>query len=211
MGHLRIGLSALFLCCCQMPNSGSGGTDSEPETSSTSTGGTSTADLPTDLDPEMTVTLSGVAEKGPLLAGSPVYALRVTPDGAIVPSPMPIKTHTTDALGHFSLPDVPSGPVVLAARGQFFWEPKQKTSSNTVTLRVLHRADGDNTTVNINVLTHIVDPRARKLMADGLDIEEAIAQAEHELVAALPIVPPDFSLENHVSEAQQTGLDTDDK
>nr|WP_276603091.1 thrombospondin type 3 repeat-containing protein [Nannocystis pusilla] len=102
------------------------------------------------------------------------------------------------------------GPVALLANGYHYDEIRGGPSMAPLTLRALHRVSGDATTVNIHVLSHLSEQRARMLIAEQVTVEDALALADAEVVAALGIGKPGFALAGAAAEASVLGPDTDD-
>lgn len=90
-----------------------------------------------------------------------------------------------DDLGNFSfgskLFEAPYAE--LTANGYFFNEVEGELSSGTLNLRALVDLS-DETTVNVNLLTHLKYQRIQKLIAEGVKFGEANKQAQKELFTA---------------------------
>lgn len=90
-----------------------------------------------------------------------------------------------DDLGNFSfgskLFEAPYAE--LTANGYFFNEVEGELSTGTLSLRALVDLS-DETTVNVNLLTHLKYQRIQKLIAEGVKFGEANKQAQKELFTA---------------------------
>ena len=154
------------------------------------------------------VDLHGAVQKGPFVLGSSVTASPL--DAKVAPTGLQFEVAADSDLGEFTIAGVPQGPVALLATGFHFDEVRGGRSLAPISLRALHVATADATTINIHVLTHISEPRARALFAQGTPLAEALADAETQTVAALQIGPPGLSLAAPASLASLLGPDNDD-
>jgi len=154
------------------------------------------------------VALDGVVQKGPFILGTRISASPLDDGGA--PTGQQFEASTANDLGEFTVQGLPVGPVALTAEGYYFDEVRAGLSGGPLTLRAVHHATVDATAVNLHVLTHLGEPRARALLAQGLTIDTALTQSTAELVAALGIGVPGFELAGPAGLASITGPDTDD-
>lgn len=152
--------------------------------------------------------LHGAVQKGPFILGSSITAAPLTAKGAAKGLQFEAAAHSD--LGEFTLVDIPAGPVALLASGFHFDEIRGGRSQAPIALRALHRAGADATTINIHVLTHVSEGRARQLLSQGTAIDDALAQAEAAAVAALKVGPPGLSLADPAAQASVLGPDSDD-
>lgn len=179
----------------------------------TATKTTSASDTTSTSEPEPTegggpLTLHGVAQKGPFVLGASISVSPLTNTGQPTGQQFEVPTHSDG--GEFSVDGVPLGPVALLANGYHYDEIRGGPSMAPLTLRALHRVSGDATTVNIHVLSHLSEQRARMLIAEQVTVEDALALADAEVVAALGIGKPGFALAGAAAEASVLGPDTDD-
>ncbi len=179
----------------------------------TAAGTTSASDTTSATEPEPTggggpLTLHGVAQKGPFVLGASISVSPLTDTGQ--PLGQQFEVPTSNNAGDFSVDGVPLGPVALLANGYHYDEIRGGPSMAPLTLRALHRVSDDATTVNIHVLSHLSEQRARMLIAEQVTVEDALALAEAEVVAALEIGKPGFALAGSAAEASVLGPDTDD-
>lgn len=179
----------------------------------TAAGSTSAGDTTSSSDPEPTggdapVTLRGAAQKGPFVLGASISVSPLTSTGQ--PTGQQFEVPTQSDVGEFSVDGVPLGPVALLASGYHYDEIRGGPSMAPLSLRALHRVSDDATTVNIHVLSHLSEQRARLLIAEQVTVEDALALAEAEVVAALGIGKPGFVLTGTAAEASVLGPDTDD-
>jgi len=189
-------LGLVFAC-----NAGGGGDAGGEETGVTSG--------PTEATGEpATATLAGAVQKGPFILGTTIGVSPLTAGGD--PVGAYFEAAAGDDAGAFTIAGIPAGPVSLAAVGFYFDELRGALSGAPLTLRAVHHAIGGMSTVHVHPLTHLVEPRARALMAGGLDVDAALAQAEGEAVAALGIGAPGFALVGSAGAASVTGVDSDD-
>jgi hypothetical protein len=160
------------------------------------------------VDGPAEVALAGVVQKGPFILGSRVSVAPLDDGGA--PTGLEFSASIHNNLGEFTVEGLPVGPVALVADGYHFDEVRGGLSVGLLTLRALHRAAADATAVNLHVLTHLSEARARVLLAQGLTVDDALAQATSEVVTAIGIGAPGFQLTGAAGLASVTGPDTDD-
>lgn len=154
------------------------------------------------------VALSGVVQKGPFILGARVSVSPLNDVG--VPTGQQFDGSTANNLGEFTVEGLPVGPVALVGDGYYFDEVRGGLSGGPLLLRALHRSAADATAVNLHVLTHLSEARARVLLEQGATVDDALAEAEAEAVAALGIGPPGLKLASAAGQASVTGPDTDD-
>lgn len=107
-------------------------------------------------------------------------------------------TEITDSLGSFAFTVSESGPVQIISDGYYFSELTGEISSGTLALKAIYNASSDNEQqAYVNVLTHLINNRVLQLIENGeMSIQEAIDQAQAELVAELQSVLPVESIPN---------------
>lgn len=154
------------------------------------------------------VTLHGAAQKGPFVLGASISVSPLSNTGQ--PTGQQFEVPTSNDVGEFSVEGVPLGPVALLANGYHYDEIRGGPSMAPLSLRALHRVSDAATTVNIHVLSHLSEQRARALIAEQVTVEDALALADAEVVAALEIGKPGFTLAAAAAEASVLGPDTDD-
>lgn len=143
------------------------------------------------FDPQ-TYDIQGKVEKGPFISGS---TLSIQPmDSKLQVLGSVYNTAITDDLGNFMLgsKEFSTPYAEFMANGYFFNEVKGELSNGTLTLRALVDLQ-DNTTVNVNILTHLKYARIKNLVSSGKKYSEANKQAQTELMKA-------FGLENLVNK-----------
>ncbi|MDC0721193.1 thrombospondin type 3 repeat-containing protein [Nannocystis bainbridge] len=203
---MRIGLwSVILTMAACSTNAGLG-----DETATKTTGVSDTTSV-SDTEPTggaAPLTLHGVAQKGPFVLGASISVSPLTNTGQ--PTGQQFEVPTSSDGGEFSVDGVPLGPVALLASGYHYDEIRGGPSMAPLTLRALHRVSDDATTVNIHVLSHLSEQRARMLIAEQVTVEDALALADAEVVAALGIGKPGFALAGAAAEASVLGPDTDD-
>lgn len=130
-----------------------------------------------------TFDVQGKVEKGPFISGSDISIQPMDADLQVIGSLF--NTSITDDLGNFALGSklFTSPYAEFIANGYFFNEVKGELSNGTLTLRALVDLS-DNTTVNVNVLTHLKYARIKNLVASGKRFDEANKQAQQELLEA---------------------------
>ena len=135
-----------------------------------------------DFEPK-TYNVLGKVEKGPFVSGSTITIQPM--DGNLQVLGSLYSATIQDDLGNFSfgskLFEAPYAE--LTANGYFFNEVEGELSSGTLNLRALVDLS-DETTVNVNLLTHLKYQRIQKLIAEGVKFGEANKQAQKELFTA---------------------------
>lgn len=128
-------------------------------------------------------TLMGKIEKGPFLTGSKVTLYEL--DGALKQTGQNIfKTETSNDNGEFlfdSKMELSSQFVELEISGYFFNEVVGSNSSSQITLNALADVSSKNK-VNVNIITHLVYKRIKKIVSEGLSFQDAQKQAHRELL-----------------------------
>ncbi|WP_437677004.1 FG-GAP repeat domain-containing protein [Sorangium sp. So ce131] len=138
-----------------------------------------------------TATLRGVVQKGPFLVGSSVVISAVDPLGN--PAGRHFPTTTTTPLGDYAVTIDYRGYASLAATGFYFNELTGRLSAERFTLRGFYDVDRDGEQqANVNVITHLTYGRVQRLLAGGMPLGQAVAQAEGELRAAFGLGGPGF-------------------
>lgn len=127
--------------------------------------------------------VKGKVEKGPFISGSQI-SIQPT-DAKLQVLGTVFNISIVDDLGSFVLSDKEfSTPYAeLIANGYFFNEINGELSKGTLTLKALVNLE-DNSTVNVNLLTHLKYSRIKKLVASGKRFDEANSQAQKELLEA---------------------------
>jgi hypothetical protein len=128
-----------------------------------------------------TYKLNGVAQKGPFSNGTNITIAEC--DNSMAPTGRTFATSIVDNTGAFSLPNVQlSGKYVrLTADGFYFDEVANQLSVSRIALNAL----ADVTTrsaVNVNLLTHLEQPRLEYLVGQGASFDSAKAQAQTEIL-----------------------------
>ena len=149
-------------------------------------GGTPKGDT-TPVPPVTTYTATaGVAQKGPMVAGSTVTAREL---GLNLSATGNLYTYATTATGAF-VPDAQFASPLLAvtATGGYLDEVTGAASDGPVTLQSYANLKTE-TVLNANVLTTLAYARANTLLnVNGMAFADARAQAEREVLAAFGIV-----------------------
>jgi len=148
-------------------------------------GGTPKGDTTPVVPPATYKATAGVAQKGPMAAGSTVTAREL---GLNLSATGNLYSFTTTATGAFT-PDATfaSALLSLTATGSYADEVTGATSDGPVTLKSY--ADlSSGTVVNVNVLTTLAYTRINTLLnTGGMSLTAARAQAEREVLAAFGI------------------------
>lgn len=155
-----------------------------------------------------TSSLTGSAQKGPMLLGSTITVAPI--DAQAIPTGDVYGTETTDDLGTFALAVGYTGSVAITADGFYFDEVEGALSTAPVTLRAVAEIAGDgDQDIHVSPVTHLAAARARALMAGGALSTDAVDQAEAELQIALGIGPTGFDPGATGTDLDLLGGDTD--
>lgn len=190
------------------PGMTGGSTGSASDSTSGATDGDSTTGDGSGTTGEPgTVDYSGGVQKGPFVLGSTVTV--ATLDATGNPTGQQFPTQTTSDLGEFEV-SVPTGPVSIEGSGFYFNEVTGELSAGNMTLRAIDVPPGAGVrSTFVNIVTHLTFNRVKVLLGQGMPFEDAIDQAELELVVALPIGIPAFRPNLGGVEMNVLGGDTD--
>ena len=143
-----------------------------------------------------TISISGAAQKGPFIVGTPVFVNKLDEFGNAGEST--IITEIEDSVGSYSFNVNSSGPVRIISTGYYFSELTGQISSGTLTLKAIYNASNENDQVAyVNILTHLISDRVLELIKSGeVELNDAISQAQLELISALSEVLPVDSVPN---------------
>lgn len=137
--------------------------------------------------PGVHLTVKGVVQKGPP-AASLVLALAQS-DGGSLGAPQAIAA-TWAAGGRYQFDAVAAeGLIEVSARGRFFDEIRNADAADDIELKVAIPlvTTSRELQANVNVLTTLVAARIRSLVADGVEVTDATARAEHEFNLQFPL------------------------
>lgn len=129
-------------------------------------------------------TISGKAQKGPYKNGASLIIYEL--NNSLGQTGKSFSSIINDDAGNFSFNNInlSSNYVLLTATGYYFNEHFNKISEGQLYLESF--ADVSNiSTVNINLLTHIIKPRIEELASTGLDFNSSRIQAQNELLTVM--------------------------
>lgn len=134
-------------------------------------------------DNPQTYKISGKVEKGPFVSGSTITIQPLNEKMEVLGEYY--NTTIQDNIGNFNLgsKQFQAPYAELTANGYFFNEITGDLSTGTLNLRALVDLS-DETTVNVNILTHLKYQRIKSLVASGKSFKEANGQAQKELFTA---------------------------
>jgi hypothetical protein len=143
-------------------------------------------------EPKQSYNLSGYAQKGPFLMGSEVTIIEL--DDGLDPTGKVFFSTIEDNFGYFSFPDVEfrSNYVQLKVEGEYYNEVTGGVNSLSEIILQSIVDISDNSTININIITHLVQARTLQLVNNGIDYSSAYEQAYHELLTIFCIADSDF-------------------
>ncbi len=132
-----------------------------------------------------TATVNGFIFKGPVRAGG---AVTVTPlTDALEEAGAPVEVSVLSDDGEYEAELAWRGLVRVEATGTALDEARGEDGSESLTLLSYAVLSEDSAALHVNVITDLVSARVEALIAGGLAPEDAIASAEGELAAALPV------------------------
>ena len=155
-------------------------------------GSCSESELDNNIPTPRVYNVNGKVEKGPFVSGSTITIQPM--DGKLQVLGSMFNTSITDNSGSFTFGsnEFQAPYAEMMATGYFFNEVKGNLSEGTLVLRSLVDLS-DNSTVNVNILTHLKYPRIKKLIEFGKSFKEANTQAQSELLKA-------FGLQKYASK-----------
>lgn len=134
-------------------------------------------------DNPQTYKISGKVEKGPFVSGSTITIQPLNEKMEVLGEYY--NSTIQDNIGNFNLgsKQFQAPYAELTANGYFFNEITGDLSTGTLNLKALVDLS-DETTVNVNILTHLKYQRIKNLVANGKSFKEANGQAQKELFTA---------------------------
>jgi hypothetical protein len=140
-----------------------------------------------------TYDLSGLAQKGPFLLGSDVTIIELNSE--LNPTGKVFFSTIEDNSGYFSFPDVvfESNFIQIKVEGQYYNEVIGCVNSMSEIILYSIVDISDNSRINVNTITHLVQARAIKLFKEGINYSEAFNQAFNELLATFYVENTGFS------------------
>lgn len=130
------------------------------------------------------IEFEGVAQKGPFVLGSSVTVNVLSSVGD--PTTEAIVTETLNDLGTFNFTLAPSRLIQIMIEGFHFNEITGRLSAAPITLRSIYVTFTEKTSnLSVNVMTHLIHNRVLSLIKRGVTGNDAIQQAETELINAL--------------------------
>lgn len=140
------------------------------------------------------INITGKAQKGPFITGTTITLNELNDNLGQTG-----RSFTTTILsddGGFALNNIESSAsmVLLTANGYFFHEIYGELSFAPLTLQALATVK-QGTTINVNLMTHLIKERIMALTASGINFPEARSQAQQELLSFFGISLP-FGTDN---------------
>jgi hypothetical protein len=146
-----------------------------------------------DTNSPKTYDLSGLAQKGPFLMGSDVTIIEL--NNELNPTGKVFFSTIEDNTGYFSFPDVvfESNFIQIKAEGEYFNEVIGSVNAFSEIILQSIVDISDNSTINVNIITHLVQARAIQLVNEGMNFSDAYDQAFNELLAVFYVENTGFS------------------
>ena len=159
-------LASLIIFACTKPEENTGNTNNGTE------------DNPSVIAGE----IQGFAQKGQLIKGSQITAYALGED--LVATGESFPAQISDDMGAFKINGRTTAPLFeLNAQGYYFVENTGEISTAPIYLQAI--VNSGQTSVNLNLLTSLIAPRIKKLMAEGMSFKDAELQAQSELMRPL--------------------------
>ncbi len=134
--------------------------------------------------------IRGYAQKGPFVPGSRVSVIAL--DEMLFPTGASYMTETFGPLGEFELRALPDVVYQIEVTGPVVHE-YDIGNEEPVTLRaIVRRSPAGGIDGSVTVITHLITPRLRVLVREGMPLEAARAEAERELRDGLDLTVPAF-------------------
>ena len=134
----------------------------------------------TDTSTSSAVTVSGKVQKGPYVQGTEITVREL--DSSMTPTGNTFTGTIDDNTGSFSIKGTLAYKVVeLSADGYYFNEVSGSLSTAKLNLQALSDLT-DNSSVNVNLMTHLEKKRVEYLMDSGLTFAAAKTQAQTEIM-----------------------------
>ena len=134
----------------------------------------------TDTSTSSAVTVSGKVQKGPYVQGTEITVREL--DSSMTPTGNTFTGTIDDNTGSFSIKGTLTNKIVeLSADGYYFNEVSGSLSSAKLTLSALSDIT-DNSSVNVNLMTHLEKKRVEYLIDSGLTFAAAKTQAQTEIM-----------------------------
>ncbi len=128
--------------------------------------------------------ISGKVQKGPFKNGASLIIYEL--NNSLGQTGRSFASTISDDAGNFALNNInlSSNYVLITASGYYFNEHFNRISEGQLYLEAI--ADVSNiSTVNVNLLTHIIRPRIEQLVNSGLDFNSSRIQAQNELLTVM--------------------------
>lgn len=128
--------------------------------------------------------ISGKVQKGPYKNGASLILYEL--NNSLGQTGRSFASSISDDAGSFALNNInlESNYVLITASGYYFNEHFNIVSEGQLYLEAI--ADvSNNSTVNVNLLTHIIRPRIEQLVNSGLDFNSSRIQAQNELLTVM--------------------------
>lgn len=128
--------------------------------------------------------VNGKVQKGPYKNGASLIVYEL--NNSLGQTGKSFASTISDDAGNFALNNINlnSNYVLITATGYYFNEHFNKISEGQLYLEAF--ADvSNNSTVNVNLLTHIIKPRIEQLVNSGLDFNSSRIQAQNELLTIM--------------------------
>ena len=140
-----------------------------------------------------TYNLSGLAQKGPFLTGSEVTIIEL--NNQLNPTGKVFFSTIEDNTGYFAFPDVEfeSKYIQLKVDGDYYNEVFGGVNNFSEIILQSIVDISNNSVINVNIITHLVQARTFVLVKSGLSFNEANEQAYDEFLALFFIENPEIN------------------
>ena len=137
-----------------------------------------------DVKSPSVCSLSGYAQKGQFVKGSQITAFVL--DSDLIATGESFPANVSDDKGSFSISGKSAAQFLdIRVNGYYFNELTGNISGNQLWLEALVEFTENN--ANLNLLTTVIKPRVKRLIAEGKSFTESNKQAQQELLASFDI------------------------
>lgn len=136
--------------------------------------------------------INGKAQKGPYKNGSPLVVYEL--NNLLGQTGKSFSSIISDDAGNFSLNNISlsGNKVLITANGYYYMEHFDIVSPNQLYLEAVSEVSS-NSTINVNLLTHIIKPRIEDLVSKGSSFSAAQTQAQNELKNVMGVTSGNMS------------------
>ena len=148
------------------------------------------------------MTFSGKVQKGPFISGTSITLNEMRADLGQTGKSFTASILSDDGGFEFRNIQIDPSLALLTANGFYFHELYGELSNAPISLQALVNLSGTST-VNVNIMTHLIKDRTMNLVSAGASFQVAKNQAQEELLAFFGITLPDGQTDFEVADISQ--------